>query len=186
MITGFGSARITRDARPTSHDDQREWPHMTAANDIPEGLTFPKAQSNLRLLELTLEEPDWTLRWAAPEVLSGDGQDLPSDMWALGWICWEVSAAPRRRSASTCSLTQGTTRQILTGRFPFEELQSSADIIKNIIQGKLPAIRADPRITSSPAVRLNVGLLGLAARHKGRHLRLLPKSSFCGELFIRG
>ncbi|KIO23783.1 hypothetical protein M407DRAFT_36031, partial [Tulasnella calospora MUT 4182] len=60
-----------------------------------------------------------TLRWTAPEVLNDGVQDLPSDMWAMGWICWEI----------------------VTGRVPFEELERSAAIIMHAIKGKLPAIR---------------------------------------------
>lgn len=38
----------------------------------------------------TLSGPAWTLRWAAPELLEGTSPSLKSDIWAVGWICWEV------------------------------------------------------------------------------------------------
>lgn len=41
--------------------------------------------------QLTLTGPSWSFRWAAPEVLNGEEPDLASDIWAFGWICWEVS-----------------------------------------------------------------------------------------------
>lgn len=40
--------------------------------------------------QLTLTGPAWSLRWAAPEVALGEPQNLASDIWAAGWICWEV------------------------------------------------------------------------------------------------
>lgn len=40
---------------------------------------------------ITLTGPVYTLRWAAPEVLEDEEFGLASDMWAFGWICWEVS-----------------------------------------------------------------------------------------------
>lgn len=51
-----------------------------------------KAESSLLIfeLELYLENPLYTLRWAAPEVLLEDLRCLPGDMWAIGWVCWEV------------------------------------------------------------------------------------------------
>lgn len=47
--------------------------------------------------QLTLTGPDWTLRWAAPELLTEDEPpSLPSDVWAAGWVCWEVSSGDAR------------------------------------------------------------------------------------------
>ncbi|KIO15594.1 hypothetical protein M407DRAFT_86941 [Tulasnella calospora MUT 4182] len=40
--------------------------------------------------QLTLTGPSWSVRWASPEVVRGDNPDLPSDMWAVGWVVWEV------------------------------------------------------------------------------------------------
>lgn len=39
---------------------------------------------------ITLTGPVYTLRWAAPEVLKDEAFGLASDIWAFGWICWEV------------------------------------------------------------------------------------------------
>ena len=46
--------------------------------------------------ELTLTGPKYSLRWTAPEVLDNGTPDLPSDMWAMGWIGWEVRAPKSR------------------------------------------------------------------------------------------
>lgn len=41
--------------------------------------------------QLTLTGPSWSLRWASPEVVLGEDPNLPSDVWAVGWVVWEVS-----------------------------------------------------------------------------------------------
>lgn len=40
---------------------------------------------------ITLIGPFYTLRWAAPELLKDGPFSLASNMWAVAWICWEVS-----------------------------------------------------------------------------------------------
>lgn len=60
-------------------------------DDTAMGLASPKVEFNPSTLDLTLTGPKFSLRWTAPEVLDGGMQDLPSDMWAIGWVCWEVS-----------------------------------------------------------------------------------------------
>lgn len=70
-------------------------PHQIQLNvgDVKEAakLTPSDVELDATTLDLTLTAPKYTLRWAAPEVLSDHEQDLPSDMWCIGWICWEVS-----------------------------------------------------------------------------------------------
>lgn len=39
---------------------------------------------------ITLTGNQYTLRWAAPELLEEDQLSLRSDIWALGWIVYEV------------------------------------------------------------------------------------------------
>ncbi|KIO18721.1 hypothetical protein M407DRAFT_83625, partial [Tulasnella calospora MUT 4182] len=74
--------------------------------------------------ELTLTGPMFTLRWTAPEVLDEGMQDTHSDMWALGWICWEI----------------------MTGKLPFEGL-SDPQVIFRVTDGRLPAIRDDAHLS---------------------------------------
>ncbi|KIO22995.1 hypothetical protein M407DRAFT_78619, partial [Tulasnella calospora MUT 4182] len=90
MITDFGSARSKPNADATEQNVS-EVPCRAADDDAAQELTRPKIEFNRTTLELTLTGPSYTLRWAAPEVLAGDENGLPSDMWAVGWICWEVS-----------------------------------------------------------------------------------------------
>ncbi|KIO20587.1 hypothetical protein M407DRAFT_81401 [Tulasnella calospora MUT 4182] len=95
VITDFGSARIK--------------PHLDAMKED----------------KLTLTDAGFSIRWTAPEVLDDGVQDLPSDMWAVGWICWEI----------------------VTGKIPFEELDRQGAIIAHVVKGKLPAIREENELS---------------------------------------
>lgn len=72
--------------------------HPGPKHDTAEGLTSPKVKLSGTTLELTLSDPGYSLRWTAPEVLDDGVQDMPSDMWAVGWICWEVGRSQSRHS----------------------------------------------------------------------------------------
>ncbi|KIO20230.1 hypothetical protein M407DRAFT_81831, partial [Tulasnella calospora MUT 4182] len=80
--------------------------------------------------QLTLTGPTWSLRWAAPEVALGKQQNLASDIWAAGWICWEV----------------------MTNKVPFPDLNSEGAITLKVVQGEVPAAREDTQL--SQIVRL--------------------------------
>lgn len=41
---------------------------------------------------ITLTNNNYTLRWAAPELLLDDEVSPWSDIWALGWIIYEVGS----------------------------------------------------------------------------------------------
>lgn len=87
MITDFGSARFIR------RNEGKSAKTLARPDSLASGDSEP-TQANHDVLnnQLTLTGPTWSLRWAAPEVLLGEDPDLPSDIWALGWICWEVSS----------------------------------------------------------------------------------------------
>ncbi|KIO20091.1 hypothetical protein M407DRAFT_81941, partial [Tulasnella calospora MUT 4182] len=72
---------------------------------------------------ITITGPAWTMRWAAPELLEGDLPGLASDIWALGWICWEV----------------------VTGKFPFDK-ENDVSVVLRITKGDLPAIENDDQL----------------------------------------
>lgn len=88
IITDFGSARplgcvfSLREGFETVQEhrkdalDQKE---MSIKTEVSQSGTF-----------ITMTGPMWTLRWAAPELLNGGPPNLASDIWAFGWICWEV------------------------------------------------------------------------------------------------
>ncbi|KAG8913979.1 hypothetical protein FRC01_004280 [Tulasnella sp. 417] len=75
--------------------------------------------------QLTLTGPAWSLRWAAPEVALGEPQSLASDIWAAGWICWEV----------------------MTNKVPFPELNLEGAIVLKVVEGHVPAVREDTELS---------------------------------------
>ncbi|KIO23967.1 hypothetical protein M407DRAFT_50287, partial [Tulasnella calospora MUT 4182] len=68
--------------------------------------------------------PAWSLRWAAPEVMNGKRPVLSSDIWAAGWVCWEV----------------------MTDKVPFPELNAAGVITLTVIQGAVPSPREDGQL----------------------------------------
>ncbi|KIO33581.1 hypothetical protein M407DRAFT_17542, partial [Tulasnella calospora MUT 4182] len=100
-------------------------PRGAVNDDTAQEFTPPKIEFNWTTLELTLTGPQFSLRWTAPEVLNDGVQDLPSNMWAVGWICWEI----------------------VTGKLPFEELSRDQTVIKRVATGKLPAIREQAQLS---------------------------------------
>lgn len=86
VITDFGSARILKSGKLTSQTTGCQ-PSGSTTNQAIEG---PKIEFSTSTKSITLSGPAWTIRWAAPELLNGDSPSLASDIWALGWICWEA------------------------------------------------------------------------------------------------
>ncbi|KAG8947577.1 hypothetical protein FRC04_010627 [Tulasnella sp. 424] len=119
IITDFGSARILQASDGTS-----ERTHANLVNEKPHNPPESKESSNFRAevdesgAFITISGPDWSLRWAAPELLAEALPSLASDIWAFGWVCWEV----------------------MTGTFPFEEVSLGSAVIVRVIQGRLPSI----------------------------------------------
>ncbi|KIO23328.1 hypothetical protein M407DRAFT_78217, partial [Tulasnella calospora MUT 4182] len=74
---------------------------------------------------ITLTGNQYTLRWAAPELLKDDEPGLWSDIWALGWIFYEV----------------------MTNSIPFEDVRKDSMIIKQVIDGKLPSVTDHTRMS---------------------------------------
>ncbi|KAG8915563.1 hypothetical protein FRC00_002811 [Tulasnella sp. 408] len=99
VIADLGSARIIRSVATAKEENQLASPHQVPGNveavNEAAGLTPFKVEFDATTLDLTLTGPKWSLRWAAPElVLRDEKPNLPSDMWSLGWICWEPSSTP--------------------------------------------------------------------------------------------
>lgn len=94
VITDFESARAkgTVDAAEET-DIHSEPPRQTNIDDLIQEFIYPTIKFDDSTLDLTLTGACYSLRWTAPEVLRGGpgAQDLRSDMWSIGWVCWEVS-----------------------------------------------------------------------------------------------
>ncbi|KIO18521.1 hypothetical protein M407DRAFT_31819, partial [Tulasnella calospora MUT 4182] len=133
IITDFGSARILKEGedRPEDRDKIRD---VTGASAVAPATDERIDSTEITIVassnHLTLTGPAWSLRWAAPEVAMGEPQNLASDIWAAGWICWEV----------------------MTNKVPFPELNSEGAIVLKVVEGQVPVAREDTQL--SQIVRL--------------------------------
>ncbi|KAG8914974.1 hypothetical protein FRC00_009131 [Tulasnella sp. 408] len=91
------------------------------------GATFPGTATET---EITLPRPALSLRWAAPELLFGNIPNLASDIWAVGWLCWEIITA--------------------NSPFPLDQLPT---IIVRIMKGDLPRLDDESQFSSTPSLR---------------------------------
>lgn len=97
VITDFGSARrlVHRDIDPLAKQIESQ-----SQPDQPLQATFCLSSNTI-----TLTGNKYTLRWAAPELLSEDRLGLWSDIWALGWIAYEVKLFDANITVNQNSLT---------------------------------------------------------------------------------
>ncbi|KAG8925664.1 hypothetical protein FRC01_009850 [Tulasnella sp. 417] len=126
LITDFGSARHLE------NDHGGRTPKQT--RDNPQSAGDPSAAEEFITLEalfsdtastLSLTRSSYTIRWAAPELLQDDEPCLGSDIWALGWIAYEV----------------------MTNTIPFHDVKKDAIVINRVVQGHLPSITEDARMS---------------------------------------
>ncbi|KIO19821.1 hypothetical protein M407DRAFT_82308, partial [Tulasnella calospora MUT 4182] len=62
-----------------------------------------------------------TIRWASPEVLSGFKPSLPSDIWSLGWVAWEI----------------------MTDKLPHHEADNDLSVVLNVLEGRIAHFGGD-------------------------------------------
>ncbi|KIO19039.1 hypothetical protein M407DRAFT_31323, partial [Tulasnella calospora MUT 4182] len=127
IITDFGSARAIRESE---EGGAGEGSRPGANSDPSPEKDYSRIQVVATGNQLTLTGPAWSLRWAPPEVVNGSPQELPSDIWSAGWVCWEV----------------------MTNKLPFPELQRVPDITLKVVQGEVPSASEDEQL--SQIVRL--------------------------------
>ncbi|KIO18800.1 hypothetical protein M407DRAFT_52511, partial [Tulasnella calospora MUT 4182] len=65
-----------------------------------------------------IQRNNYSLRWAAPELLIEDQLSLWSDIWALGWIAYEV----------------------VTNSLPFQDVTSDISVVERVLGGELPSL----------------------------------------------
>ncbi|KIO17386.1 hypothetical protein M407DRAFT_32944 [Tulasnella calospora MUT 4182] len=126
IITDFGSARIQTEARgfeTTGGSPRRQAASTNSSLALGDGC--PEVTVSMVNAELTLTGPSWSFRWAAPEVLNEEEPCLASDVWALGWIAWEV----------------------VTDNYPFPEAKTNKLITIKVIQGLLPSLYDDGQLS---------------------------------------
>ncbi|KIO16642.1 hypothetical protein M407DRAFT_33714 [Tulasnella calospora MUT 4182] len=115
VITDFGSARVLK--RQSENDIYPSLLSLQTTNDYTSAVDNPpKLVPNIPDHDLTLTNAEFSFRWAAPEVLMGDRPNLPSDIWAAAWTCWEI----------------------VTDQLPFSNTNSEGAITMHIIEGKVP------------------------------------------------
>ncbi|KIO33113.1 hypothetical protein M407DRAFT_17978 [Tulasnella calospora MUT 4182] len=117
LITDFGSARRVREGDPDVQREQVESEQQPAARLEA---TFCASTNTI-----TLTGNEFTLRWAAPELLNDEPPTVKVDIWALGWIAYEV----------------------MTNAIPFQDVVKDSIVIKRVTQGHLPSITGDPRMS---------------------------------------
>lgn len=91
MLADFGSARILPTGDGATDTNQEgilnEYPRDGSTSGA---VDFFQVEVDESATFVTITGPDWTVRWAAPELLDEGPTSLASDIWAFGWICWEV------------------------------------------------------------------------------------------------
>lgn len=121
-ITDFGSARFRRKPSEVSRKASQVTAPIPTAEEYATSAPINLATTGN---QLTLTGPAWSLRWAAPEILLEDDVDLPSDIWAAGWVAWEI----------------------MTNKVPFDDTNSPGAITLKVVQGEFPSIRDDADVS---------------------------------------
>ncbi|KAG9024683.1 hypothetical protein FS837_005240 [Tulasnella sp. UAMH 9824] len=117
LITDFGSARLLDRRRKSSTDDSKVLARRMKELNT-EANNSLSIEFSITDTIITVTGPAWTLRWAAPEVLDGELPNLPSDIWAFGWICWEI----------------------MTNSYPFADVKQDAAVVLRVVAGDLPSV----------------------------------------------
>ncbi|KAG8948346.1 hypothetical protein FRC04_009842 [Tulasnella sp. 424] len=131
VITDFGSARLLDRTTEGAASDAKIPTRSRAQND-GEKDSSPRIEMFITDTVTTFTGPAWTLRWAAPEVLDGEFPDLPSDIWAFGWICWEI----------------------MTDTYPFADVKQDGGVVLRVAAGDLPSVDYNERSSLSINVYL--------------------------------
>ncbi|KIO23340.1 hypothetical protein M407DRAFT_27185 [Tulasnella calospora MUT 4182] len=146
VITDFGSARrLTQKDLDTEVTQTRN----KAQPELEFQATFDASTNTM-----TLTGNEYTLRWAAPELITDDEPGLWSDIWALGWISYEV----------------------MTNSIPFQDVRKDSMIIKHVIDGKLPSVTDHARMS------LILGLCSLMIKCWNINPRERPTAVDCRKL----
>ncbi|KIO33119.1 hypothetical protein M407DRAFT_17984 [Tulasnella calospora MUT 4182] len=117
VITDFGSARRLREGDLDTETEQVGSERQPA--------TQLEATFCASTNTITLTGSEYTLRWAAPELLNDETPTVKVDIWALGWIAYEV----------------------MTNAIPFQDVVKDSIVIKRVVQGHLPSITGDARMS---------------------------------------
>ncbi|KAG8930458.1 hypothetical protein FRC01_002740 [Tulasnella sp. 417] len=126
VIADFGSARrLGEEASRKQVKRDGETPQPTGEVTTGDESITVQALFSGTTSTITLSGNSYTIRWAAPELLKEEQPCLRSDIWALGWIAYEV----------------------MTNTIPFHDIKKDAIVIKHVIQGRMPSVTEDARMS---------------------------------------
>ncbi|KAF5362283.1 hypothetical protein D9756_002380 [Leucocoprinus leucothites] len=93
------------------------------------GLSSIWTDKTLGFTATTVVQSGRTDRWASPELITEDGArpTRASDIWAFGCVCYEI----------------------LTRLLPFRECTMNVQVLRKLLEGKLPALQDDRGINGS-------------------------------------
>lgn len=74
-----------------------------------------------------------TIRWASPEVINGGERNRDSDLWAFGWLVWEVRGRRIHRLQSSTHPPQ-----VVTGRMPYPDVAHWYAVTTCILARRFP------------------------------------------------
>ncbi|KIO16638.1 hypothetical protein M407DRAFT_33710 [Tulasnella calospora MUT 4182] len=115
VITDFGSARVVK--RQSGNDTHASLLSLQTTSDNTSAADNPSKHVPIILEDdLISTMPEFSFRWAALEVIMGDRPNLPSDIWAVAWVCWEI----------------------VTDQLPFPDVDSKGAITLSIVHVKVP------------------------------------------------
>ncbi|KIO25221.1 hypothetical protein M407DRAFT_75977, partial [Tulasnella calospora MUT 4182] len=120
----FGLEYLHTRQQPIRHGDLKSL-NILVNSDRRAVITDFEVTVSTANAELTLTGPSWSFRWAAPEILNEEDPCLASDIWALGWIAWEI----------------------ITDNYPFPEAKTTKSITIKVIAGLLPSLYDDVQLS---------------------------------------
>lgn len=129
VITDFGSARLL-DRTTGGVESEAKVPTRLRAQNEGEKDSSPRFELSITDTVITFTGPAWTLRWAAPEVLDGELPNLASDIWAFGWICWEI----------------------MTDTYPFADVKQDGAVVLRVAAGDLPSVDSNTYVSQIRAL----------------------------------
>ncbi|KAG8941279.1 hypothetical protein FRC04_004641 [Tulasnella sp. 424] len=129
VIADFGSARFARDSTASSFNSPRSPsmklppPSPILPESSPSFFQSPGPQflTMSSMSQQTSAGFGGTIRWASPEVLSGFKGSLPSDLWSLGWVAWEI----------------------MTDKLPHHEADNDLSVVLNVLEGRIAHFGGD-------------------------------------------
>ncbi|KAG8998044.1 hypothetical protein FRB90_012392 [Tulasnella sp. 427] len=128
VVADFGSARFARDSTSSSFGSPRspslKLPPSPLLSDTSSSFFQSPGPQFLTMSSMSQQTTagfGGTIRWASPEVLSGFKPSLPSDIWSLGWVAWEL----------------------MTDKLPHHDADNDLSVVLNVLEGRIAHFGGD-------------------------------------------